>query len=130
MSGNAARRILVVEDNHLIGLLLGEMLEELGHIVCGITATEQDAVAAAAEHNPDLIIADARLGQGSGLSAVATILQRTYVPHIFMSGDLLSLRALRPDAIILRKPFQRQDLIYGIDRALNTPAVQTGAPSA
>jgi CheY-like chemotaxis protein len=35
-----ALRVLVVEDNAIIGMLLGEMLAEMGHDVCGIETTE------------------------------------------------------------------------------------------
>jgi two-component system, response regulator PdtaR len=40
-------RILVVEDDALFGMLLAELLAMMGHDVCGIEATEADAVAAA-----------------------------------------------------------------------------------
>ena len=41
-----ALRVLVVEDDAMIGLLLlAEMLEEMGYDVCAVTATEEDACA-------------------------------------------------------------------------------------
>jgi len=40
-----ALRVLVVEDNATIGMLLGEMRAEMGHHVCGVEATEAEAVA-------------------------------------------------------------------------------------
>ena len=51
-----APRVLVVEDDAMIGVLLGEMLEGMGYDVCGIEATEADAVTAAARFRPDLMI--------------------------------------------------------------------------
>ncbi len=39
-------RILVVEDDAVVGMMLAEMLEEMGHDICSIEATEADAVAA------------------------------------------------------------------------------------
>ena len=65
--------VLVVEDDAMIGLLLGEMLEGMGYDVCGIEATEADAVNTAARCKPDLMIVDVQLGDGSGVSAVNTI---------------------------------------------------------
>ena len=41
-----ALRILIVEDDALIGMLLAEMLEDMGHGLCAIEATEADAVTA------------------------------------------------------------------------------------
>jgi len=42
-----ALRVLVVEDNAIIGMLLAEVLAGMGHDVCAIEATEADAVTAA-----------------------------------------------------------------------------------
>lgn len=111
-------RVLVVEDDAVIGMLLGEMLVEMGHDLCAIAATEADAVTAAAQYGPDLMIVDARLGDGSGLSAVEKIRQTGLVPHLFVSGDASRVRALRPDAVVLQKPFREAELARGIERVL------------
>jgi DNA-binding response OmpR family regulator len=42
-----ALRILVVEDDVMIGGLLAETLEDLGHVVCGVETNAANAVAAA-----------------------------------------------------------------------------------
>jgi CheY-like chemotaxis protein len=114
-----ALRILVVEDDDMVSMLLGEMLREMGHEVCASAATEADAVIDAAWHRPDLIVIDAGLRhQGSGLGAVDKILLAGFVPHVFMSGDVAKVRALRPDAILLEKPFQEAQLARAIQQAL------------
>ena len=61
--------ILLVEDDAMIGALLAEMLASLGHEIGKIQATEEGAVAAAARHKPDLIIADIQLAGGPGVPA-------------------------------------------------------------
>jgi DNA-binding NtrC family response regulator len=104
-------------------MLLAEMLERMGHTVCGVAATEQAAIAADAEYSPDLIIADAKLGHGSGLAAMTKILQRHDVAHILMSGDILSLAEQRPDAVLLEKPFRDEDLQRGILRAFDSKTI-------
>ena len=114
-----ALRILVVEDNALIGMLLAEMLQEMGHEVCAIEATEAEAVAAADRCRPDLMIVDARLGDGSGVSAVERIRRGGSVPHLFISGDIWKVTALRPDAVVVQKPFREADLARAIQRALD-----------
>lgn len=94
-------RVLVVEDDAVIGVLLAEMLEEMGHDVCAVEATEAEAVIAAARWHPDLMIVDVRLGEGSGVAAVDEIHRAGPVPHVFVSADLSTIRALRPhDAMI------------------------------
>jgi CheY-like chemotaxis protein len=54
-----ALRVLVVEDDVLIGMLFADALAAMGYDVCAIEATEADAVAAAARYKPDLMIVDA-----------------------------------------------------------------------
>ena len=58
-----ALRCPSVEDDLMIGMLLAEMLEAMGHDVCAIEATEADAVTAVAQYRPDLMIVDAWLGR-------------------------------------------------------------------
>lgn len=119
-------RILVVEDNALIGMLLTEMIIAMGHEVCAIATTEAVAIAAAARHKPDLMIVDATLGEGSGVSAVREILRSGHVPHLFMSGA--RIQANSGDTVTLRKPFSESGLIDAMRRALVTRP--TGASSA
>jgi CheY-like chemotaxis protein len=113
-------RILIVEDDVLIGELVGEMLEEMGHTICAIETSEATAVRAAAKHRPDLMIVDARLGEGSGIDAVATILKSGFIPHLFVSGNIAKVRALRPDAILLEKPFHEPELAVANAQAMAT----------
>lgn len=118
-----ALRVLVVEDDAMIGVLLGEMLEGMGYDVCGIEATESDAVTAAARCKPDLMIVDVQLGEGSGVSAIDTIHRAGPVPHVFVSGDIAKLRALRPDSIGIQKPYRESELALVIQRALQPAAL-------
>ena len=113
-----AQRVLVVEDDALIGMLYADLLNEMGHTVCAIKASEADAVAAAHLYRPDLMIVDAGLGKGSGVAAVSQILRFGFVPHVFISGDTASVRAIRPDAVVMEKPFRDADLARAIQRAL------------
>jgi CheY-like chemotaxis protein len=115
-------RILVVEDDAVVGMLLAEMLEAMGHDICSIEATEADAVSAADRCKPDLMIVDVLLGDGNGVSAVAEILRAGPVPHLFVSGDILKLQALRPGAVAIQKPYREPDLVRAIKLALDAPA--------
>jgi two-component system, response regulator PdtaR len=114
-----ALNVLVVEDDALIGMLFADVLAAMGHDVCAIEATEADAVAAAARYKPDLMIVDAQLRDGSGVSAVEEILRTGWVPHVFVSGETSGIHALRPDAIVIQKPFRDADLNRAIQRALD-----------
>jgi two-component system, response regulator PdtaR len=113
-----ALSILIVEDEAIIGLLLSEVLAGMGHKVCAVVASEAEAVEAAAQHLPDLLIVDAGLAVGDGVSAVDTILATRFVPHVFTTGNALKVRLLRPGAIVLEKPFHEAELADAIEIAL------------
>ncbi|HVT27262.1 MAG TPA: response regulator [Lacipirellulaceae bacterium] len=114
-----ALRILVAEDDAMIAMLLADVFAGMGHDVCAIEATEAGAVAAAVRCRPDLMIVDARLGVGSGSAAVDEILRTGFVPHVFISGDISTVRALRPGAVAIQKPFDDSVLVRAIQRALD-----------
>jgi CheY-like chemotaxis protein len=113
-----ALRVLVIEDDALIAMLLSELLAGMGHDVCATATTEADAVIAATRHRPDLMIVDARLGRGSGVSAVEEILRAGPVAHLFISGDAEKVQTRQPDAVVVRKPFREAELARAIDTAL------------
>jgi DNA-binding response OmpR family regulator len=114
----SALRILVVEDEPLLGELLAEMLETMGHEVCGVENTEAEAVASAARCKPDLMIVDAWLRDGSGVSAMEKICKSGFIPHFFVSGDISRITASRRGAVMVQKPFRESDLASAIGRAL------------
>lgn len=111
-------RVMVVEDEPVLAALFGELLESMGYDVCAIEATESSAVAAARRCKPDLILIDVQLGLGSGISAIVAILSDGFVPHVFCGGDISCVRAMRPSAIAIQKPFRVSDLAWAINRAL------------
>lgn len=113
-----AQRTLVVEDDAMIGGLLAETLEGLGHTVCAVETDVAKAVAAASHWRPDLMIVDVGLGEASGITAVKEILRNGFVPHVFVTGDALRGNWLGPDTVLIRKPFRVSDLDQAIQRAL------------
>jgi CheY-like chemotaxis protein len=115
-------RVLVVEDDAIIASLLAETVEGLGHSVCAIATTQDEAVAQALTCQPDLMIVDASLTEGSGVAAVDTILQMRFVPYLFVTGNGRQVRALHPEAVILEKPFFLPELVRAIEKALSVPA--------
>ena len=112
-----ALSVLVVEDDSIVGMLLGELLELMGYDVCAIEATEAGAVAAAVRCSPDLMIVDVQLSNGSGISAVEEILRTRAIPYVFVSGDISRVQASRPGAVLMRKPYRESDLVQAIQSA-------------
>ena len=121
-----ALRILVVEDDVMIGGLLAETLEDLGHVVCAVETNAANAVTAAARHHPDLMIVDVGLGEASGIAAVKEILRSGFVPHVFATGDALRDLSLGPDAVLIQKPFRGPDIVHAIERALAAKPARLG----
>lgn len=116
--------ILIIEDEAIIGMLLSEVLVGLGHSVIGVVGTESAAVTLAAEYKPDLLIVDAGLTKGNGIAAVDQIIADRYVPHFFTTGNALKVRLMKPDAIILEKPFHEAEIVDAIARALAQVPIQ------
>ena len=107
-------RIVVVEDDAPISMLLGEILEDMGHTVCAIENTEAGAVSSAALWHPDLMIVDLSLGEGCGIAAMDAIQRHGTMPHVFVSGDISRIRLLRPNAIMAQKPYREADIVDAI----------------
>lgn len=114
-------RILIIEDDASITSLLVETLNSLGHNVCAVAATEEDAIEYARDLQPDLMIVDAGLAAGNGISAMRTILERQHTPHFFVTGNPRDVRAVFPDATVLQKPFFVPELAAAIERTVSGP---------
>ena len=116
-----AARVLIIEDEPIIGLDLTRVARELGHTVVGVAATRSEAVAMAAETHPGLVLADVRLADGSsGLDAAADILASLDVPVIFITAfPEHLLTGDRPEpAFLITKPFREDTVKTLIGQAL------------
>jgi DNA-binding response OmpR family regulator len=71
----AARMILVVEDEDSIALPLAAALERDGYAT-RVTGSAPEAIALAAELQPDLILLDVMLAEGSGLDVCRGVRNR------------------------------------------------------
>ena len=122
--------VLIVEDDAIIGMLLAEMLQDMGYDVCAVAATEEDAVANAERFKPGLMIVDEHLGAGSGRSAVTRIFQNGPIPCVFISGG--PVPSGMSGTTVLQKPFLEADLICAVQRVVDMDhapvAVQSAPP--
>jgi CheY-like chemotaxis protein len=82
--------LLLVEDHDLLADNLVRLLEAGGDIrVVAVAATVAEAVAAAREHVPDVVIMDHRLPDGTGIDATLRIkADRPDVPVVLLTGAL------------------------------------------
>jgi DNA-binding response OmpR family regulator len=104
----ASLRILVVEDEWLIGEELKDQLEELGHEVMGPALNCAAALELVFRSRPDLAVVDTHLGSET-CEAVLDELAAQAVPVLICSGhsehDLPDFARGFP---LLSKPFSRQ----------------------
>ena len=113
----STKHALVIEDFPVIAMSIEGELADMGYSAT-IAATEAEAVALAEERCPDLIIADLRLAQGSGIDAVRRICGDRPIAVIFMSGDLEEVGgAAIGEAGFLSKPFTSTALRSTIETA-------------
>lgn len=107
---------LIIEDLPVIAMSIHDELAELGYSAA-VASTEAEAVALAEQRCPDLIIADVRLEEGSGIEAVRRICRDRPIAVIFMTGDLEAVESAIGEAALLSKPFTSAALRSSIGAA-------------
>ena len=107
--------VLIVEDDSIIAWHLKAMVTRLGYYVCATVATQDGAVAAAAEHRPAAILMDVRLAQGGdGVKAAESVRAGQEIPIIFCTAHAkdpsFQARIAIFNAPVLDKPVQEEVL--------------------
>ena len=109
-TGAGTRRVLVVEDEVLIGMLLEDMLGDLGFQVFAMASNIDQAKELARDAPVDLAILDVNLN-GQEVFPVAEILAGRGIPFLFATG--YGERGLPPafqNRPTLQKPFHQESL--------------------
>lgn len=111
-------RVLVVEDEGLIIMLLEDMLTELGHAMVASAANIEDARAHASNRTIDLAILDVNLGRQSS-HPLASDFSARGIPYILATGYGRSwLGKEWGDDVVLEKPFEVKALSAAIAQSL------------
>lgn len=121
--GLAGRRVLVVEDEPLIAMLLEDMLLDMGASVAGVADTVAAALeqVAAADGSLDAAVLDMNL-RGRPVDPVADLLAERGVPFVFASGYGADAASGRHSAVpVLAKPFRREALEVALRSLLDAP---------
>src|SRR5258705_6556014 len=118
MSGADAKRVLIVEDDVMIRMLIEDMLVDLGFAVAGQAAKVYEALAAVKNTDIDVAILDVNLsGETTGPVAEALAAQGT--PFVFATGyGEHGLPEQFRDRPLLEKPFHLDGLKRMLDTAL------------
>lgn len=117
MSGRA--KILVVEDEALIAMELGERLADLGYDVLGPAMTLEEADKLVAGATPDAALLDANLN-GKSSADLGAKLAGMGVPVAFCTGyDVIkNLPTSLTNAPILTKPISEDALVNAVKSLL------------
>jgi CheY-like chemotaxis protein len=111
----AGRRILVVEDETMIRMLLDGMLTDLGYTMTAEAGGIEEALALAKQAEFDIAILDVNLN-GRPITPVVEILIQRGLPFVFASG--YGQRGV-PEAYrmnpTLQKPFQAEALAQALE---------------
>lgn len=121
MSEFSGIRVLLVEDEGFVALMIEDMLEELGCEVVASVARLKEACGIAATAELDLAILDINLG-GERSFPVAEILRERGVPFMFSTG--YGAAGLPPElsrSPVLSKPFAAKELEETLSSALRWP---------
>jgi two-component system, response regulator PdtaR len=85
-AGSAGRRVLIVEDDTLVGLGLRSQLEKFGHEVIAQAATAAAAMEIYRSQRPDVVLLDIRLGSDDGIELASKLLKERRCPMIILSA--------------------------------------------
>lgn len=120
------RRVLIVDDHPIVRAGLEQALIEANFIICAVAASKNEAIAQIARTNPDLILLDLNLPDGSGFEVAnwargisdeigIVILTLNDVPEL-----LIAALAAQASGFVL-KSAPISEVIATLERALVTP---------
>jgi PAS domain S-box-containing protein len=108
MTGGA--RVLVVEDEALVAMMIQECLAEFGYQVVGPISTTTEAAAKARDGQFEAAVLDINLGDGA-VYPIADMLAARGVPFVFVTGyEADSVDSRFREIPILQKPIEREML--------------------
>ena len=125
-------KILIVEDDMLIGAKTSMQLTQAGYLVMGIIPTGQTAISSIEEDKPDLVLMDINLmGELDGVQTAGIIRERFQVPIIFLTAnadDATFDRARKTKPLsFITKPFKQKELLRAVALAIEQLAEREGS---
>jgi DNA-binding NarL/FixJ family response regulator len=123
-------RILIVEDEVLVGMFLADVLMDLGHTVVASVESMGGALQVAGREKIDLAMVDLSLaGEGDGIETARRLYEQHGVRTILMSGASQAAINERAQAVralgTLVKPYTEGEVVA----ALQTAAKELPSPS-
>ena len=118
MADKRRLRVLVVEDEILVAMLIEDMLADLGFEVLGPAMRLDAALKMALDESFDVAVLDVNLANEQSFP-VAQLLQERGIPFLFATGyGLRGLDERFKEVTTLQKPFEPDQLANAISLAL------------
>ncbi len=120
---NAAKSILIVEDEPLIADDIALTLSEKGYRISGNVDNAEEAFLTLSKKSTDLALLDIQIkGPKDGIALAREIRSRYQLPFIYLTSyydakTLERAKATEPEGYIV-KPFDEKDLVINIEMAL------------
>jgi hypothetical protein len=117
------QRILVVEDEGIVALDIQSKLEGMGFDVPRVVSTAEEAVKAATQLTPNLVLMDIQLeGEMDGVDAAEEISNNLSIPVVYLTAysdehTLERAKAAHPFGYLL-KPFEERELYATVEMAI------------
>jgi DNA-binding response OmpR family regulator len=121
--------ILLVDDNPAVRNIVGDVLEDAGHVVSGV-ATGAEAIALLERGSFDLLILDYLLPDMKGDAIARVVRERWSTLRIaFLSGytDFLALTGKHGEDTLISKPISIEDLCKAVEGALRKQSALAAA---
>jgi len=120
------KRILVVEDEALIAVMVEDMLTEMGSVVVGPADTIDQALALAGSESLDGAVLDVNV-RGQRIDPVAEALAVCGVPMLFATGYGEVRLANGATATVIDKPYTQEKLSRGLAAAMGASSLRRSA---
>ena len=112
-------RVLVVEDEYFVAILIEEILESAGCVVMGPIPRLLEALDAVDHEDYDVAVLDVNLA-GERIDPVADALSERNVPFLFVTGyGASALPGEYAERPLLHKPFRMAELLGALSSVLS-----------
>ncbi|MFW6347304.1 MAG: response regulator [Cyclonatronaceae bacterium] len=115
------KKLLIVEDEFILQMMIEKMVQRMGHQVVGKAKSGDMAIDLVKEHHPDMILMDIKIiGEYDGIETVLKIREHSSAPVLYLTGNtdpetVKRAMATKPMDFII-KPFEYQDLKSAIEQ--------------
>jgi two-component sensor histidine kinase/DNA-binding response OmpR family regulator len=130
LSATGGRRILLAEDEALVGMMMRDTLTATGFLVLGPLATLDEAIEVAKTQQFDCAILDVNMA-GELVYPLAELLKSRGVPFLFMTGyDDAVIDARFDNILVLHKPMDERVLMSALGIRSGAPETDVSAARA